>query len=79
MSMIPSYGVFTNYGEEGATKREAGQLKFYPYKPYWKGDRKSFGVVFTQKLGVLAILEGETQKVFTLYIKRGALRAHFFI
>ena len=29
----------TNYGEGGATKREGGQVKCYPYE---KGDGKSF-------------------------------------
>ena len=32
-------GLVTNYGEGGATKREGGHVKFYPYK---KGGRKKF-------------------------------------
>ena len=41
-------GLVTNYGEgEGATKREGGQVKFYPYK---NGLEK-----------VLAMLKGVTQ------------------
>ena len=32
-------GVVTNYGEGGATKREGGHVKFYPYE---KGGRKKF-------------------------------------
>ena len=33
-------GLVTNYGEgEGATKREGGHVKFYPYE---KGGRKKF-------------------------------------
>ena len=49
-----------------ATKREEGHLKFYPYKKgkgsekvldKLKGGTTSFGVVFTQKLEVWAILK----------------------
>ena len=32
-------GLVTNYGEGGATKREGGHVKFYPYE---KGGRKKF-------------------------------------
>ena len=32
-------GVVTNYGEGGATKREGGHVKFYPYE---KGGQKKF-------------------------------------
>ena len=32
-------GLVTNYGEGGATKREGGHMKFYPYE---KGGRKKF-------------------------------------
>ena len=34
-----SKGVVTNYGEGGATKREGGHVKFYPYE---NGGRKKF-------------------------------------
>ena len=32
-------GLVTNYGEGGATKREGGHVKFYPYE---KGGQKKF-------------------------------------
>ena len=51
-------GLVTNYGEGGATKREGGHVKFYPYGnggggaekvlAMLKGVTKSLGVVFTQ-------------------------------
>ena len=49
-------GLVTNYGEGGATKREGGHVKFYPYQKgggkslshsEGGGGTKSFGVVFT--------------------------------
>ena len=40
----------TNYGEGGATKREGGHVKFYPYE---KGGAEK----------VLAILKGGAEKV----------------
>ena len=58
----------TNYGEGAATKREGGggHVKFYPYEKGGRGRKsfshvkgggtKSFGVVFTRWLEVLAIL-----------------------
>ena len=71
-------GVVTNYGEEGrggTTKREVGHVKFYSHEKGGGksfshaegvgGDTTSFGVVFTQKLEVLAILKGGA-KVSTL-------------
>ena len=65
-------GLVINYGEGGrATKWEGWQLKFYPYKKgggvsaILKGRTKSFEVVLTWELKVLAILKG-AQNVSTL-------------
>ena len=49
-------GLVINYGEGGATKREGGHVKFYPYEKGGgksfshakRGGKKSFGVVYTQ-------------------------------
>ena len=37
--ILHNKGLVTNYGEGGATKREGGHMKFYPYE---KGGRKKF-------------------------------------
>ena len=68
-------GLVTNYGEGGGYKN---YVKFYPYEKgrggggvlaMLKGGTKSFGVVFTQKLEVLAILK---LKKFPLFKRGGA-------
>ena len=41
-------GLVTNYGVVGATQRDGGHMKFYPYKKGGGGGTNSFGVVFTQ-------------------------------
>ena len=54
---LSGLGLVTNYGEGGgATKREGGHVKFYPYEKRGaekvlaipKGGTTSFGVVFTR-------------------------------
>ena len=78
-------GLVTNYGEGGATKWEGGgQVKFHPYEKWGvqkvlamlKGGTKSFKVVLTRELEVLAILMGAAKGFHLLKVGGGGTTSY---